>query len=44
MCRNAMTRFLPPINYHTRTTSWPLTSYTHATTRFLPPTPIEELV
>ena len=32
------------LTYHTRTTSWPLTSYTHAMTRFLPPTPIEELV
>ena len=34
----------PNLTCHTRTTSWPLTSYTHAMTRFLPPTPIEELV
>ena len=30
------------LTYHTRTTSWPLTSYTHAMTRLLPQTPIEE--
>ena len=34
------------LTYHTRITSWPLTSHshTHAMTRFLPPTPIEVLV
>ena len=34
----------PNPTYHTRITSWPLTSYTHAKIRFLPPTPIEEVV
>ena len=32
------------LNHHTRTTSWPLTFHIYAMARFLPPTPIEELV